>query len=123
MQQVKVILFIFLIAKSTFGMGLMSTMKAISSSSCHFEASFAISELVDSNTDLLDDYSQKGSGDKGCCEDGICHCVCCGHIFTTKTISKTLTTYAKLPVKHDHFYNVNYLYNGVNHIWQPPQNI
>lgn len=75
----------------------------------------------DSSCDVdIDD--NEDDDEKGCCNDGACDCVCCGHIFTTKTVSKISIQYPKSDFKHIYTYQNNYLYKGVNAIWQPPQN-
>jgi|GEM_PF-2465097 len=123
MRQVKAILFIFLIAKSTFGMGLMSTLQVFTGSSCCTETSKEIIVSTDTTCDLPENYSDQEPKQKGCCDDGVCDCLCCGHIFATKIASKTSMSYSDTPIKHEHIYRENYLYNSVNHVWQPPQNV
>lgn len=123
MRQFKAILFIILIAKSTFGMDLMTTYRTITGSSCHSEIPCISTMASDSNTNLTENVGNQESENKGCCEDGVCECVCCGHVFTTKATSKTFTSYTEPPVKHEYFYKENYHYNNIHHIWQPPQNI
>jgi len=123
MKQVKVILCIFLIAKSSFGLGISSTFYAISGSSCCSETSINLAKEEISDQTSIENNDDRESENKCCCDDGICKCVCCGHLFTAKTTSRFQMSYTHPLVRHEHIFENNYLYNGANYIWQPPQNI
>ena len=122
MKHFKVILCIFLIVKSTFGMGMLTTFNAIYGSTCSH--AYASNMQVESSESNIKDCSENSEEKKkGCCNDGVCDCICCGHVFTTKYTSDIQPKQIVTAIKHFHFYNNNYYYNSVNLIWQPPRNI
>lgn len=100
-------------------MGLVKTLSLTSHATCHSEVTTNASIEDDSTCDI----EQKSDNDKGCCDDGVCDCLCCGHIFTTKPPTRISLYHPQSTFKHIYNYNDNYLYKGVNHIWQPPQNV
>ncbi|MBT8231681.1 MAG: hypothetical protein HKO66_07345 [Saprospiraceae bacterium] len=117
MKQSIVILLIFLICKSTFGMGVVV---AFNSMDCQSETTATKDAQVDSEcADIQNDTEQ----DDDCCNGGSCDCLCCGHIFVNKNFSDLKFDQNPLTYKHIYNYKNEYAFNASAFIWQPPRNI
>ena len=111
MKFASVILFVFLIAKSTFGGDVVQLLQL---NCCNGHE----------KTETKSEIAPEGSEDTGdCCNLGDCNCVCCVHLLLN---SKVPSLELQLPQDNFYFdyqYQNNYKLLYQNLVWHPPKEL
>ena len=108
MRLLSVILFMFLILKSSVAMSLSQ----ISASNCCSGDQLVVEQGID-------DLSHDNTEDKGCC-DLNCDCLCCGHVLITDVDKASEPIKKSVINKAETVYQNNYIMSYQNKVWHPP---
>ena len=106
MKILKVILLTFLVLKTSVGLGAITL--DLNSSCCPDKQ-----EILEDSSDTEDN--------KGCCDNSVCDCLCCGHIFTFSKLIKVKPNKGT-PINSTNSAFINfYTFENASGIWQPPR--